>query len=132
MSADVWYLDSSAIVKVVIEEPESAALRTWLAARPTRASCALARVEVARAVRSNDPDRVARAREAVERLTLLSLDDEVYRAAADIDPPSLRSLDALHLAAALTLGDDLAGVVTYDGRLADGARALGLTVEAPS
>jgi len=62
---------------------------------------------------------------------LIRLDDALYEAAADLDPPFLRSLDAIHLAAAVSIGQDLAGVVTYDTRMADGARALGLQVEAP-
>jgi uncharacterized protein len=55
----------------------------------------------------------------------------VYDAAADLEPPGLRSLDAIHLSAAMSLGPDLAGVVTYDERMSEGAQALGLAVEAP-
>jgi uncharacterized protein len=131
MSADVWYLDSSALVRTVIEEPESGALLRWLEGKDRLAACDLVRVEVVRAVRPSDPAAVGRARQAVRTMTLIRLDDDVYESAADLEPPLLRSLDALHLAAALSLGRDLAGVVTYDGQLAEGARALGLPVEAP-
>jgi predicted nucleic acid-binding protein len=131
MSADVWYLDSSALVKTVVEEPETEALMRWLAGKDRLTACALVRVEVVRAVRVSDPAAVPRARRAVRTLALIRLDDDLYESAADLEPPLLRSLDALHLAAALGVGPDLAGVVTYDGRLAEGARTLGLPVEAP-
>lgn len=131
MTAEAWYVDSSALVKTVIEEPESAALLDWLATTSDPVACDLVRVETVRAVRASDPAAVPRSREAIATLTLIRLDDDLYEAAAKLDPPMLRSLDALHLAAALSLGPDLAGVVTYDSRMTAGARALGLTVVAP-
>jgi uncharacterized protein len=131
MSAEVWYLDTSALVKTVIEEAESSALADWLQDKGRLAACDLVRVEAVRAVRLSDRTAVPRARQAVDTLIGVRLDDELYRAAADLEPPLLRSLDAIHLAGALSLGRDLAGVVTYDRRMADGARALGLQVVAP-
>lgn len=131
MSADVWYLDASALVKTVIEEPQSAALAEWLRDKDNLAACDLVRVEAVRAVRLSDPGAVSRARRVVATLILIRLDDSVYDAAADLEPPLMRSLDAIHLASALSLGRDLAGMVTYDRRMRDGARALGLRVEAP-
>lgn len=130
MSAEVWYLDTSALVKTVIAEPESRALLSWLRARRLVA-CELVRVEAVRAVRGSDPAAVPRARQAIAALTLIRLDDDLYEAAADLDPAHLRSLDAIHLAAALSVGRELAGVVTYDRRMALSAHALGLRVEAP-
>ena len=131
MSADVWYFDSSALVKTVIEEPETKALARWLVDKERLVACELVRVEVVRAVRASDPAAVPRARSAIATLTLLRLDDNLYELAADLDPPSLRSLDAVHLAAAAAVGPDLAGIVTYDARMEEGARALGLEIEAP-
>jgi predicted nucleic acid-binding protein len=131
MSADVWYVDGSALVKMVVEEAESTALADWLRHRDRLAACDLVRVEVVRAVSGSDPTAVPRARQAIGTLTLIRLHDDLYEAAADLDPPLLRSLDAIHLAAALSMGRDLAGVVTYDGRMAAGAEALGVRVEAP-
>ena len=127
----VIYLDASALVKLVIAEPESAALRRHLRSRPERATCALSRVEVARAVRTQGPRASARARQLLQRLDVLVLDDELLERAAGIDPAVLRSLDAIHLAAALTLGGELTEVVTYDARLADAAARLGMSVTAP-
>lgn len=125
------YLDSSALVKLVVKEAESAALRTYLRAEPVRVSCALARVEVPRAVRPHGAKALTRARRLLRRLDLLQLDHELLDAAAALDGGVLRSLDAIHLAAALTLGDAVTAVVTYDDRMSTAAGTLGLTVTAP-
>jgi predicted nucleic acid-binding protein len=133
MSADAAvYLDSSALVKLVVAEAESDALLAYLSDRPTRTSCALARVEVLRAVRPHGAVATRRARQLLERVSLLRLDDVLLQAAAELDGPTLRSLDAIHLAAAQALGDGLGDVVTYDHRMAGAARDVGLTVSAPA
>jgi predicted nucleic acid-binding protein len=125
------YLDSSALVKLVIAERESSVLRRYLRREPQRASCTLARVEVLRAVRSHGAKATARARQVLRRLDLIQLDDELLDDAATLDGGVLRSLDAIHLAAARTLGDDLSAVVTYDERMTAAADVLGLVAEAP-
>lgn len=125
------YLDSSALVKLVVAEPESSALRRYLGGEPERASCTLARLEVLRAVRSHGPAALARARRLLQRLNLVPIDDELLDAAAALDPRMLRRLDALHVAAAQLLGDDLTAVVTYDRRMAAAAGLVDLTVTAP-
>jgi len=127
----VVYLDSSALVKLVVAESESAALQRELRGEPERASCALARVEVVRAVRPHGAAAVARARRLLRRLDLIQLDEELLDAAAMVDGGLLRSLDAIHLAAALLLGDDLTSIITYDQRMTAAAAAVGLTVSAP-
>lgn len=124
------YLDSSALVKTVVAEPESAALLRFLRSRPVRVSCALARTEGA--VRHLGPAIAGRAREAVQRLDLVPLDDALLEAAGALDARVLRSLDAIHLAAALSLGRQLEALVTYDGRMAGAARLLGMPVAAPA
>ena len=125
------YLDSSVLVKLVVAEPESAALRRYLRAAPRRISCALARVEVVRAVRPHGAAATTRARRLLRRLDLVQLDDELLDSAAALDSVILRSLDAIHLAAAQTLADELTAVVTYDERMTTAAGVIGLTVEAP-
>lgn len=125
------YLDSSALVKLVVAESESAALQRELRGEPERASCALARVEVVRAVRPHGAAAVARARRLLRRLDLIQLDEELLDAAAMVDGGLLRSLDAIHLAAALLLGDSLTSVITYDQSMTAAAAAVGLTVSAP-
>ena len=125
------YLDSSALVKLVVAEPESSALRRYLGEEPGRASCALARVEVLRAVRGHGAPALTRARRLLERLNLVQIDEELLDAAAALDPRVLRSLDAVHLAAAQVLGGELTAVVTYNRRMAAAAGLLDLTVAAP-
>ena len=132
MSADrAVYLDSSALVKLVVAEQESAALVAHLRDRPNRASCALARVEVLRAVRAHGRPAIDRARQLLARVSLLRLDDVLLDRAAALDGAALRSLDAIHLAAAQTIGDGLAELITYDRRMTDAAKRIGLPVAAP-
>lgn len=125
------YLDSSALVKLVVAETESTALRRYLRGEPRRASCALARAEVIRAVRPHGAAALTRARRLLRRLDLVQLDDELLDSAAALDGSVLRSLDAIHLAAAQTLGDELTAVVTYDERMTTAAGLLSLAVDAP-
>ena len=127
------YLDTSALVKLVVEEEETVALIAWIeAAELEMVSSDLARTELLRAVRRAAPDRVIRARDVLDAVTLLELTTQIYEEAARVDPPLLRTLDALHLAVALDLGDDLETIVTYDDRFADAASANGVRVTAPS
>ena len=81
---------------------------------------------------AHGPGAVTRAGAALGRTRLLRLDDDLLDAAARLGPGLLRSLDAIHLASAQALGSELAGLVTYDRRMADGASLVGLPVEAPS
>lgn len=127
------YLDTSALAKLVVAEPESPALHVW-ATTPGRAlvSCDLARTELLRAVRRTDPALALPARAVLDVLVLLRVTPAVVEEAARLEPPALRTLDALHLAAALTLGDDLEAVVTYDERLAEACAHHGVRVLAPA
>src|SRR6266540_2815742 len=114
MSAEpTVYLDSSALVKLVVHEPESGALGRYLRRRPRRMSCALARVEVVLAVRLQGAVALTRARRVLERLSLLRLDDSL-------------------LDAAQTIGVELESVVTYDIRMTAAAIGLGLRIASPS
>jgi uncharacterized protein len=133
MSAEVAYLDTSAAVKLLMTEPESAALRRWLRRRPERASAALLRVELVRVVRrAGLPRLVPEARKLLAGVHLIRLDDALLDRAAELDPTDLRSLDSIHLAAASSLGDDLAAVITYDDRLLAAAASMGLPTAMPS
>lgn len=127
------YLDSSAIVKLVLPEAESAALRLELARNRERCSSALVRVEVLRAVRRANAsfETLQRAAAVLERIAMMPLDDRVLSTAAELDPPGLRSLDAIHLATALSLFD-LNALVAYDQRLLAAASAAGLRTMAPA
>lgn len=130
-SAELVYLDSSALVKLIVRELESDALAAFLRPYPRRVSCALARVELPRAVRVYPGEMTAAVMAVLRTLRLIRLDDELLNSAAQLPPAVLRALDAIHLAAALTIRAELAHVITYDRRMADAARALGLRVAAP-
>jgi predicted nucleic acid-binding protein len=125
------YLDASAIVKLVRAEPGSGALRRFLGAHTERVSCALALVEVLRTARAHGPTDVRVAREVLGAMSLLELDEELLERAVALDAP-LRSLDAIHLAAAQTLGGQLEVLITYDLRMGEAATAAGLPVAAPA
>lgn len=127
------YLDTSALVKLVVAELETDALIAWLnETNSDWVSSDLARTELMRAVRRTTPERVVRAREVLDSITLLNVTTQIYEEAARIDPPALRTLDSLHLAVALDLGDDLESIVTYDDRLAEAATAHGLLITTPA
>jgi predicted nucleic acid-binding protein len=133
MSAEerLSYVDSSAIVKLAVIEPESTALRRYLSRRLPLVSSALARTEVARALMPSGPEAVARGEEVLRRIQLLRINDRVLREAGCITPEELRSLDAIHLASARELGSSVRQIVTYDERMADAARASGWSVASP-
>lgn len=129
------YLDSSALVKLVQRETESEALRRFL--RRNRGdelvTSALARVEVVRAVYGGGAGAVAKARRQLSRLDQVLLTTDLLDRAATLAPDGqLRSLDAVHLAAAQLVGSDLRAILTYDVRMADAARSLGFEVETPA
>ena len=126
------YLDSSAIVKLVVAEAESAPLHDWLDADATQrwVTCALAVVEVGRACRLHGLDPGAET-PVLDMMSLIPVDVALLRASVGIGDSRLRGLDALHLTAAATV-PELVAVVTYDHRQAEGARSLGLPVAAPA
>lgn len=127
-----FYLDTSALVKLVVAESETDALRAWLAEAGTEfVACDVARTELMRAVRRVVPDRALQARAVLDSLLLTEVTTAVFEVAGRLDPAGLRSLDAIHLAGALDLGDELDGLVTYDDRLAEAAVSNGVTVIAP-
>ena len=128
-----FYLDTSAAAKLVVAEPASEAMASWAATNETRVIASdLLRTELLSATRRGAPDRMQRARSVLDALTLFNLTSATYERAATLDPEELRSLDALHLAAALELGDELDGIVTYDNRMAAAASLYGVAVIAPT
>ncbi|TQN35682.1 hypothetical protein FHU33_4910 [Blastococcus colisei] len=128
------YLDSSAVVKLILQEAESDELESWLTVSRAKAplvSSALTRVEVLRACRRVDETLLTPARNLLRGIDLLPMDSAIVESAAELSPAVLRSLDAMHLATALQLDADLEALIAYDARLAEAARAHGLTVDQP-
>jgi uncharacterized protein len=110
----------------------ASALRVWLKeADRELVACDLARTELMRAARRVVPERALQARAVLDSIILVQVTSAVFENAGRLDPSGLRSFDAIHLAAALDLGDDLEGLVTYDDRLADAAVSNGVTVVTP-
>ena len=119
----VWYVDTSAFLKLVASEPESTALRGWLAELlQTEALRAGSRLGIAGDVVTD----------ALSTFSLVMPTHSTFLVAGLMDLPALRSLDALHLATALELGGDLDGVVTYDARMAQAAQAASVAVASPA
>ncbi|MEX2237294.1 MAG: type II toxin-antitoxin system VapC family toxin [Dehalococcoidia bacterium] len=125
------YVDSSAVVKLILQEDESAALHEFLAKYPVSYSSSLTVVEVTRAVLRHAPELLSDAQNVLRELTLLGMDEEVLSRAAHVAPVTLRTLDAIHVASALELGIELEILVTYDQRMADAAGNLGITAASP-
>ena len=128
-----YYLDTSAFLKLVVREAGTSALRRWVRDHdPAFFASELLRVEALRTARRHSPDAVASVRQRLAAVTLVAVTTAICEHAADLDPSILHSLDAIHLATALAVGDDLEGIVTYDDRLAEAALGYGIAVVAPT
>jgi predicted nucleic acid-binding protein len=125
------YVDASALAKLIVDEPEGDALRAFLAPIARQVTSIVGRVEVEHTVARRAPARLAHVASLLDDLVIVALEPDVAAAAATIGPPTLQTLDAIHLASAAALGSDLEAFVTYDLRLAEAARALGMPVASP-
>ncbi len=132
MNGRLAYLDTSAFVKAPLGERDARALAAAADEWGMRASSAILRVEATRAAARVGAPAVEAVGAALRRVVLVPVDDEVLDIAAHVADPGVRSLDAIHLATALSLGDDLGVLLTYDARMADAARSLGLPVASPA
>ena len=127
------YLDASALVKLVITERESAALRIFLAGDPVLISSRIGAVELRRVAAKQDEQPAEPQVDAIlANMLIVEVDELIAESAGELQPTTLRTLDAIHLASALSLAPELDALVTYDNRLADAARAAGLNVVAPA
>ncbi|HEX4830822.1 MAG TPA: type II toxin-antitoxin system VapC family toxin [Trebonia sp.] len=128
------YLDSSALVKLALTEPESEALIAYLSERADQAlvSSSLHRTEVLRAIWQAEPGALTRGVRLVRRIGRVSLSTEVLDNAATLPPQRLGSADAIHLASALAIRRDLSAFVAYDKRLLDAAAEAGLPIASPA
>jgi predicted nucleic acid-binding protein len=130
----VIYLDSSAVTKLILHEAESEPLEMWLDTQrdAPRTSSELAYTEVLRAVARSRPELLMTAEQVLRRVALMPVSTSILQSAAALSPAVLRTLDAVHLASALKLGAELSVFVTYDLRLGDAARNIGLRTAEPS
>jgi predicted nucleic acid-binding protein len=130
----VIYLDSSALVKLALSEPESPALASWLADRADQAlvSSALHRTEVLRAIWRAEPGALPRGQRIIRRVGRVALSYDVLDNAATLPPGKLGTAGAIHLASALAIRRDLVSFVAYDEHLLEAAREAGLPVDSPS
>ena len=125
------YADASALVKLVVEEPESGAMNRWFVESTRVLTSRIGVVETLRAASRRDHD--AEHRDAVVRdVGVIEVDQAIAGVAAALEPPVLRTIDAIHLASAMALMPELDAFVTYDDRLAAAARSLGLPVVRPA
>lgn len=126
------YADTSALAKLILDEPESTVLRTYVETVGALASSVLVVTELVRSVRRNRPDLEEQASLLLRGVALIEVDRAILDVAARLDPTALRSLDAIHLATALSLGRDLEALITYDTRMAEATRASGIVVRMPT
>jgi uncharacterized protein len=124
------YLDTSAIAKLAVAEQESEALAAVLANARSRVTSRVGLVEFRRLAHRSGGS-AERTASVVSALVTVELDEQIERLAATLDV-RLRTLDAIHLASALSLGDEISCFVCYDTRLSDAARAAGLPAMAPA
>jgi predicted nucleic acid-binding protein len=130
LASQLAYLDASAFIKLVVDEPESEAFER--VSRPFEwTSSAILEVEATVGVRRREPALVDDVRALLGSVRLIDIDAHVRRAACSLEDPGLRSLDAIHLATALSLGERCGAFFAYDDRLIAAARAHGLTVTVP-
>lgn len=128
----VYYIDTSAFVKTFVDESNSAELVSWVQSiDPEFVASDLLRIEALRAAKRIDSRVMKEAREALRSVHFIALGRDVCELAADLEPAVLRSLDAAHVASALSVGEELEGVITYDQRLGEACGQLGLAVVAP-
>lgn len=127
----VWYLDTSAALKLVIEEPESEALAQEVdGEQPDLVAAWLLETEMRRVAQGLGVLSMDVVSGFLAGVSLYEMPGSLFREAGVLPGENLRSLDALHLATAIRIGVDF--VVTYDARMAESARTLGLSVFAPS
>ena len=125
------YLDTSAFIKLCWPEPESQALHSYLRGWPLRVSAALLWIEALRAAQRESAARVQHAQRLLQRMPIIDVDRTVLRQAGLLGPSFMRSIDAIHIAAAMSLGPDLGVVITYDQRRAAAAGLFGLRLASP-
>lgn len=129
----LFYADTSAVIKLLVEETHSKAFAAFYDAHPDAewVSSALLKIEVTRAVTRARPALLPDARDLLLAFSCIAMDEDIVQGAMNEPDRGLRSLDAIHLATARVLGPDLDAVVSYDGRLTRAANEAGLATLSP-
>lgn len=125
------YADSSAILKLILPEAESSSMRKYVGSPSALYTSVVGGTEVRRAVRRHAPERLAAAEELLAQMSLIGTSKEVLRIASLLEPVAMRTLDAIHLASALSVREQLDAFVAYDNRLIEAARVAGVPVVSP-
>lgn len=126
------YIDTSALLRVIFPDDTTPALQRYLGRDPALVSSALLRVEARRGTVRRAPLRLPQVDVVLSEVEVVGIGDAVVESAGRLSDPNLRSLDAIHLATALLINEDVDALLTYDIRLADAARAHGLEVVSPA
>jgi uncharacterized protein len=126
------YIDTSALLRMVFPDDTTPALESFINGDADLISSVLVRVDARRGTARRAPQRLPRVDLLLDRVNVIGIDDAVIESAGRLPDPLLRSLDAIHLATALLIRDDIDAVLTYDNRLADAAAAHGLVVLSPT
>ena len=132
MTADLAYVDSSALIKLITQEPEAPALQVELGHWSRWVSSALAVTEVTRAVLRGAPMLLPQAAAVLAGIDQFAVSRTRLQDAASAQPPGLRTLDAIHVATALAIGARVGALITYDRRMATAAAWHGLNVLSPA
>ena len=125
------YIDTSALVKTILDEAESPAFREYLVDKDAVFTSALTRIEFPRAIARGAPSRMTVALRRIQTLNYIGLSADILRSAAAVQPVTLRTLDAIHLASALSIRSELEALVAYDDRLLAAAASLGIPTASP-
>ena len=129
----LYYADTSAVIKLLVEESHSKAFAAFYDAHADAewVSSALLRIEVTRAVTRALPTLLPDARDLLLAFSFVAIDDDIVEGAMNEPDRGLRSRDAIHLATARILGEDLDAIVSYDDRLLKAATDAGLETASP-
>ncbi len=126
------YIDTSALLRVIFPDDTTPVLEEYLGRDPELVSSTLLQVEARRGTLRRAPRRLPQVDVVLREVEIVGIGDAVIESAGRLSDPHLRSLDAIHLATALLIGEDVEALLTYDDRLADAARAHGLAVVSPT
>lgn len=126
----MWYMDSSAIIKLIKLEKESAALIRKLP--PSLITSRISRVEVARTIAKHEPDLLDAAYDILADIQMIPVEDSIITIAENLPQHiDLRSLESLHIASAMAIRNALKGIISYDKEMVRAGISLGFKTMSP-